>query len=197
MKKLCLFLSLLIPLSAHTVPISEMPPRLQTFSENLGTVTATFTQTKILPEITRRFISTGRVKFIKGTGFTWQQTTPTTKTFTATTDQYCTEDGIAHPLNELPHFNYVKQTIDDMFSGDMNKFLFTFSVDYTDTPDSDLWHLTATPRFSTISDILQDITMYGSTTDLTKIIITYQNGTILIMEFAKTSQDLINDEIKC
>ena len=56
--------------------------------------------------------------------------------------------------------------------------------------------MVATPRLTNIADIIQNLTMYGSTTDLTKIVMTYDDGTIVILEFNRSKKDFA-DEIIC
>ena len=56
--------------------------------------------------------------------------------------------------------------------------------------------MTARPRFTAVADIVQDMVMYGNTTDLTKVIITYNDGTIVIVQFNRGIAE-IQDEIAC
>ena len=84
--------------------------------------------------------------------------------------------------------------IDKMLDGNMSDFLFAFNVDYNEHKDS--WTLVATPRLTAVADMIQDITIYGTTTDLTKTIMTYNDGTIVILEFNRLNKEL-DDEIIC
>ena len=81
-----------------------------------------------------------------------------------------------------------------MLNGDMSDFLFAFNVDYNEHKDS--WTLVATPRLSVLADMVQNLTMYGTTKDLTKVIMTYYDGTIVILEFNRSKKE-IKDEIAC
>ena len=170
-----------------------MPEKLKTFTDNLNTVSATFKQTKILPESTKRFVSNGYVKFAKNVGFTWHQQKPTDEVFTSTLTTYCV-NGENKELNELPYFYRVQSMIDNMLNGDLTGFLFAFNVDYSEHKNS--WTMVATPRLSALADMLQNLTVYGTTTDLTKVVMTYYDGTIVILEFTRTQKE-INDEIAC
>ena len=85
MKKLVLF-ALLLCGTANAQNITEMPGRLKTFTDNLGTVYASYTQTKTLPESTKTFGANGTVKFVKGVGFKWKQQKPNAFEFTSTLD---------------------------------------------------------------------------------------------------------------
>lgn len=196
MKRFIIPIFLLITRLSYAAPIREMPPRLIKFTENLTTVHASFTQTKILPDITREFKSSGTVTFVPNIGFSWHQTSPKPHEFTSTTETYCTGDGITHKLDELPYFNYTKRAIDKMLGGDISDMLFAFDIDYSESSDSDSWHLIATPSIATISEMIQNITFYGTTTEISKMIITYYDGTIVIMEF-RLIPDTKAHEIKC
>lgn len=180
--------------NAFAYPLTDkMPDKLKSFTDNLESVSATFKQTKILPESTKRFISNGYVKFVKNVGFTWHQQKPTEDVFTSTTTKYCV-NGETKELKDLPYFYRIQSMIDNMLNGDMNDFLFAFNVDYTEYKNT--WTLVATPKFTTVADMIQNITIYGSTKDLTKVIMTYYDGTIVILEFNRSKKDFA-DEIIC
>ena len=191
--KSLLFLCCLTSVNAFATPITEMPDTLKTFTDNLNTVSATFKQTKILPESTKRFISNGYVKFVKNVGFTWHQQKPNDDIFTSTLTNYCI-NGEAKELDELPYFYRIQSMIDNMLNGDMAEFLYTFNVDYNEHKNS--WTMVATPRLTTIAEMIQDVTIYGTTTDLNKVIMTYYDGTIVILEFTRLTKE-ISDEIAC
>lgn len=175
--------------------VDSMPEKVKTFTDNLETVSATFKQTKILPESTKQFISTGHVKFVKNIGFTWHMEQPSQTIFTSTLSNYCV-NGVKSELSKLPYFYKIQSMIDKMLNGDMNDFLYAFNVDYVDDKKSDNWTMFASPRQVNIHDIIQDLTIYGSTTDLNKIIMTYNDGTIVIWEFTKM-KTVSDDEIAC
>ena len=192
--KLLAALLCMLSFNAFAYQITDkMPDKLKSFADNLENVSADFKQTKILPESTKRFISNGYVKFVKNVGFTWHQQKPTPEVFTSTMTQYCV-NGETKDLNELPYFYRVQSMIDNMLNGDMDDFLFAFNVDYTEHKDS--WTLVATPRLTNIADMIQNLTMYGNTKDLTKIVMTYYDGTIVILEFNRLKKE-IKDEISC
>lgn len=197
MKKIIKILSILcciFSLDANAYQITDkMPETLKTFADNLTNVSATFKQTKILPESTKRFISNGYVKFVKNVGFTWHQQKPTEDTFTSTLTKYCT-NGEIKELNELPYFYRIQSMIDNMLNGDMTEFLYAFNVDFTEQKNS--WTMIATPRLTTVADMIQDITIYGTTNDLTRVVMTYYDGTIVILEFTRMTKD-VDDEIVC
>lgn len=191
--KIIALLILMITNVCFAAPVDSMPEKMKTFTDNLGTVSATFKQTKILPESTKRFISNGYVKFVKNNGFTWHQEKPSQTTFTSTLSTYCV-NGESMELSKLPYFYQIQNMIDKMLNGDMNDFLYAFNVDYVEKSDN--WTMFATPRLTNIADLIQDLTIYGSETDLDKIIMTYSDGTIVILEFTKMKTEL-NDEIAC
>ena len=184
----------LVSANAFAYPVTDkMPEQLKTFTDNLESVSATFKQTKILPESTKRFISTGYVKFVKNLGFTWHQQKPSEEVFTSTMNAYCA-DGVKKELSDLPYFYRIQSMIDKMLNGDMSDFLFAFDVDYTEYKNT--WTLLATPRLTAIADMIQNLTIYGSTKDLTKAVMTYNDGTIVILEFNRSNKDF-SDEIIC
>ncbi len=192
--KFLFVISCLFSVNAFAYQITDkMPDTLKTFTDNLNTVSATFKQTKILPESTKSFISKGYIKFVKNVGFTWHQQKPSEEIFTSTLTTYCV-NGETEDLDKLPYFYRIQTMIDNMLNGDMSEFLYAFNVDYREQKDS--WTLIATPRLTTIADMIQDITMYGTKTDLTKIIMTYYDGTIVILEFTRLTKE-IADEIAC
>ena len=197
MKKLNKFIFVLLSIcsvNAFAYPVTgEMPEKLKTFAENLESVSATFKQTKILPESTKNFISTVYVKFVRDVGFTWHQEKPSKEVFTSTLTTYCV-NGESKELSELPYFYRIQSMIDKMLNGDMSDFLFAFNVDYTEYKNT--WTLVATPRFTNVADMIQNLTMYGSTKDLTKVVMTYDDGTIVILEFNRSKKDF-SDEIAC
>ena len=195
MRNIVKFLFLcIISANAFAYPITDkMPDKLKTFTDNLESVSATFVQTKILPESTKRFVSNGYVKFVKNVGFTWHQQKPSDEVFTSTLTTYCV-NGNRQELNELPYFYRIQSMIDNMLNGDMSDFLFAFDVDYTEYKNT--WTLLATPRLTTIADMIQNLTIYGSTKDLTKVVMTYNDGTIVILEFNRSNKDF-SDEIIC
>ena len=102
---------------------------------------------------------------------------------------------MAQDLNSLPYFSYVRKIIDDVLNGDISRLQTVFSVEYIEYGKNS-WQLTARPRFDAIADILQDVVMYGTTDDLDKIIITYNNGTVVIINFKRMNTE-ISDEIAC
>lgn len=192
--KIISLLSCILSFNALAYPITdEMPEKLKTFTDNLESVSANFKQTKILPESTKRFISNGYVKFVKNVGFIWYQQKPYDEKFVGTMTTYCT-NGEIKELNELPYFYRIQSMIDKMLNGDMSDFLFAFNVDYTEYKNT--WTLVATPRLTVVADMLQNLTMYGSDKDLDKIVMTYYDGTIVILEFNRLTKD-IQDEIIC
>lgn len=194
MKKILFILCCIFSINAFAYPVTnEMPEKLKTFTDNLNSVSASFQQTKILPESTKRFISTGYVKFVKNVGFIWHQQKPSTEIFISTTTEYCV-NGATKKLDELPHFYRVQSMIDKMLDGDMSDFLFAFNVDYTEHKNT--WTLVATPRLTVVADMIQNLTIYGNQKDLTKIVMTYYDGTIVILEFNRLVKE-IKDEIAC
>ncbi|MBO4582673.1 MAG: outer membrane lipoprotein carrier protein LolA [Alphaproteobacteria bacterium] len=168
--------------------------RFEVFTENLGNVSASFEQIKMIPESTKKFTATGVVKFEKGNGFIWKQNTPTKQVFISTKTNYCI-DGEAKDLDSLPYFYYIRAMIDNALSGDTSDLETVFNLDYSEY-DKTGWQLTAKPRYDSVSEFLQDFIMYGTTTNLTKIIITYQNGTVVIIKLNRMNTD-IKDEIAC
>ena len=194
MKKIIFVLCCVFSLDAFAYPVTnEMPEKLKTFANNLESVSATFKQTKILPESTKQFISNGYVKFVKNVGFTWHQQKPSDEIFSSTLTEYCV-NGEAKELTELPYFYRVQSMIDKMLNGDMSEFLFAFDVDYSEHKNS--WTLVATPRLVVLADTIQNLTMYGNTQDLNKVVMTYYDGTIVIWEFNRSKKE-INDEVNC
>ena len=169
-------------------------PRFEQFTQNIGKVSASFHQIKMVPESTKKFTATGQVKFEKGVGFIWKQNAPTKQVFISTKEKYCV-DGVAQDLNSLPYFYYVRRMIDDALNGDITGLQTVFNIDYSEYGKNQ-WQMTASPRYDSVAEFLQDMVMYGTTTDLTKIIITYQNGTVVIIQFNRTGTE-IKDEIAC
>lgn len=181
--------------AANAQNITEMPATLKTFTDNLDTVYASYTQSKTLPESTKTFRAGGTVKFVKGVGFKWKQLDPKSFDFTSTLDSYCI-NGDKEALSNLPYFSQIQSMIKDMLDGDMDMFLNAFNADYTESKKGKNWTLLATPKIAAIADFLESITMAGNTTDLKQIVIKYQNGATIVIDFKriKTGSD---DEIKC
>ena len=150
MKKIILVLAMISGV-AHAADDMKY---LKTFTENLGTVSASFEQMKILPESTKKFVSTGRVKFTKDVGFIWMQDKPTKQVFVSTKNKYCI-DGEAKDLKELPYFYYVRSMIDNALNGNTADLETVFRIDYTEYGKAS-WQLVAKPRFDMVADILQD-----------------------------------------
>ena len=71
---------------------------------------------------------------------------------------------------------------------------FLSNVDYTEHKNT--WTLVATPRLTVVADMIQNLTIYGKQKDLTKIVMTYYDGTIVILEFNRLVKE-IKDEIAC
>ncbi len=196
MRKFVYSFLILVPIMSFAKPLTDtMPTRLKTFVDNLDDVSANFTQIKILPESTKQFKSSGRVRFVKGTGFTWHQIKPSETIFTSTLASYCL-NGDSKELNELPYFHQIQNMIDEMLNGNMSDFLFAFNADYTDDKSANGWHIVATPRLTALADFIQDLTIYGTTQNLNKIIITYADGTIVILNFTRSNK-VFNYEIVC
>ena len=187
------FVMMLIGGAANAQNITEMPATLKTFTDNLGTVYASYTQTKTLPESTKTFRATGTVKFVKGVGFKWKQQKPNAFDFTSTLDSYCI-NGDSDTLSSLPYFSRMQSMIKDMLDGDMDMFLTAFNADFTESKQN--WTLLATPRLSAIADFLTSITFSGNTKNLKQIIIVYKNGTKIVIDFKRIKTDS-TDEIKC
>ncbi len=194
MKKFLMLMTLILSGSAVAAPITEMPERLGQFTENLDTVSATFRQTKIIPDSVKKFSSSGQVKFHKGIGFIWKQQKPNAQTFISTTDRYCI-NGRVRDLTSMPYFYYVRSIIDDTLNGDVDALNTVFFVDYNEY-NANQWQLTARPRLTSVRDFVQEFVMYGTITDLDKIVMTYQDGTIIIIEFKRMNTE-IPDEINC
>ena len=187
------FVAMLIGGAANAQNITEMPATLKTFTDNLGTVYASYTQTKTLPESTKTFRATGTVKFVKGVGFKWKQQKPNTFDFTSTLDSYCI-NGDANALSTLPHFARIQSMIKDVMDGDMGMFQTVFNADYTEIKKN--WVLIATPKLSAVAEFLESMTLSGNTKDLKQIVITYKNGMTITIDFKRMKTDS-PDEIKC
>ena len=179
--------------AANAAPVTEMPETLKTFADNLQTVSASYTQSKTLPESTKTFRANGTVKFVRGVGFKWHQIHPNNFYFTSNLGSYCV-NGATESLSELPYFSQIQSTINDLLNGDMEMFLTAFDADYTESKNN--WRLTATPKIDAIGEFLKQITMAGNIHDLRQIIIKYTNGTKIIIDFKRMKTDL-SDEIKC
>lgn len=180
---------------ANAQNITGMPTTLKTFTDNLGTVYASYTQSKTLPESTKTFRAHGTVKFVKGVGFKWKQLQPKSFDFTSTLDSYCV-NGDKETLSTLPYFSQIQSMIKDMLDGDMDTFLTAFNADYTESKKGQNWTLLATPKLDTVAEFLESMALAGNATDLKQIVIKYQNGTTIVIDFKriKTGSD---DEIKC
>ncbi len=187
------FILALVMISGAAYAGNDMA-RLDTFTRNLSALSASFEQIKILPESAKKFVARGRVKFQKDIGFIWMQESPEKQVFVSTKDKYCV-NGKSQDLNALPYFYYVRSMIDNALNGNITDLESVFKIDYAEYGKT-LWQLTAKPRIDAVADILQDIVMYGALTELTKVIITYNDGTIIILQF-KSGGVEIKDEIAC
>lgn len=180
---------------AFGTPVSDMPPRLGEFINGMDSISATFNQVKVVPDSTKQFVSTGRVKIKRGLGFVWIQDTPKAQTFIATLDKYC-NDGRDQEMRALPYFSRIKQMLDDLLNGDIKRMLGVFDVDYVENGTNG-WQLTATPKISAMADFIQDVVMRGTTRDLNRVIITYQNGTVIIINFKRMIREIPDGQIRC
>ena len=192
--KLFLFIALLSG-AANAQNITEMPATLKAFTDNLDTAYASYNQAKTMPESVKTFRAGGTVKFIRGVGFKWKQLSPNSFDFTSTLDAYCI-NGDKNALSALPYFSQIQSLIQDMLNGDMDRFLTVFSADYTETHGGKNWTLIATPKISAVAGFLKSMKMSGNTTDLNQIVITYTNGTKIVIDFERINGDS-PDEIKC
>lgn len=194
MKKLFL-LTVFLCGTANAQNITEMPTRLKNFTDNLGTVSANFNQSKTMPESVKTFHANGTVKFVKGAGFKWTQIKPNSFEFTSTLDSYCVNDE-KKALASLPYFSQIQSMINDMLNGDMTMFLMAFNADYSESKKGTGWTLMATPKVPAIADFLEAITFAGDIKDLHQMVIIYKNGTTVTINFKRMTVDL-PDEIKC
>lgn len=194
MKWLMLFLSFL-PVSVFAETVTDVSPRFKQFVDNVTDVSASFLQIKTMPESTKKFVSTGTVHFVKGTGFVWKQKTPTDMTFISTLDKYCTGQNNGEDLKSLPYFGQIARMIDGILGGDFKDASTAFHIDYTDIGKK-AWRIVATPKIATVSGFLSKITFNGTVSDLTSVRIQYANGTQINIDFQKTSNGP-SDEIKC
>lgn len=174
---------------------TDVPQRFRQFVDNLTDVTASFLQTKTMPESSKKFTSTGKVRFVKGTGFIWKQMTPTKLTFISTLDKYCVGENNANDLKSLPYFGQISRMIDGVLNGDLDDFSTAFHVDYSEIGKKG-WRIVATPKIVSVAGFLSKMTFDGSTSDLTSVKIQYVNGAQITLDFQKTSNAL-TDEIKC
>ena len=188
-------LSVFLSGTANAQAITKMPETLKIFTDNLGTVSASYIQSKTLPESIKVFRANGTVKFEKGVGFKWKQQKPNAFEFTSTLDSYCINND-SQELSSLPYFSQIQSMIKDVLDGDMDRFLIVFNADYMENPKNKNWILKATPKLSAVSDFLGTITLSGNAKDLKQIIIIYTNQTTITIDFKRMKVDL-PDEIKC
>lgn len=193
--KWLIFLISILPGAAFAEPVTDVPPRFRQFVDNVTDVTASFLQTKTMPESTKKFVATGKVRFVKGTGFIWKQLTPTNMTFISTKDKYCTGQNEATDLKSLPYFGQIARMIDGVLNGNFKEISTVFNLDYNDIGKNG-WRIVAVPKIATVSGFLSKITFNGSVSDLTSVRIQYANGAQINIDFQKTSNGL-TDEIKC
>ena len=83
-----------------------------------------------------------------------------------------------------------------MLDGDMSSFITAFDADYIEDKKGQNWTLQATPKISAIKDFLSSMTLAGNTKDLKQMVISYKNGTMIIINFKRMKTESA-DEIKC
>ena len=119
------------------------------FIDNLGVVNLDFEQTKKIPNIKKEFKNSGKLKFIKNKGLIWKEEAPNNLSFIATKKCYLIKEGNEiknnDKLNNLPHFDDIKNLIDKILNNDLSELKETFNVDYNELINNS-WNLTLTPK---------------------------------------------------
>ncbi len=92
------------PLWAHDI---EKGSLFDTFVQNLSEADLHFKQIKKIPVLEKNFVSEGKIKFVKGSGFIWEQLKPSGIKFISTTERYCV-DNTREKLQRLPYFFQIK-----------------------------------------------------------------------------------------
>ena len=121
----------------------------KSFIDNLGVVNLDFEQTKKIPNIKKEFKNSGKLKFIKNKGLIWKEEAPNNLSFIATKKCYLIKEGNEiknnDNLNNLPHFDDIKNLIDKILNNDLSELKETFNVDYNELINNS-WNLTLTPK---------------------------------------------------
>lgn len=194
--KISLYLAMffaILPVNAE--PVSTMPESVKNIVTQMDTVSYAVTQQKQVPDIDKKFISHGVLKFQKGAGFIFRRTDSEQETpyfFISTTTEYCTNEG-KKKLKQLPHFSQIKSISDDFLSGDIDGFLTLFDVDFQ---PGQIWRMTCSPTQSEMADFIFKIEISGTNKDITSIIIHYTDDMVITFEF-KRLKDNLPDEITC
>ena len=97
----------------------------KSFIDNLGVVNLDFEQTKKIPNIKKEFKNNGKLKFIKNKGLIWKEESPNNLSFIATKKCYLIKEGNEiknnDKLNNLPHFDDIKNLIDKILNNDLSE----------------------------------------------------------------------------
>ncbi len=192
MRYIFLLLSFLIVKNAYA-ELSNTGNNFSSFIGNLKTAHVDFIQTKTIPNLSRQFQSSGKIKFIKDKGFIWHQSTPNDFIFISTPEQYCTKDE-SRSLSGLPHYSDFSELIDNVLNHDYTQLKNTFDITYKEEGNN--WNLHLSPKITELSDIFKQITVKGDLVQISEVEFQYQNGSIVTIKFF-LSKAKLSDEIKC
>ena len=171
----------------------------KSFIDNLGVVNLDFEQTKKIPNIKKEFKNSGKLKFIKNKGLIWKEEAPNNLSFIATKKCYLIKEGNEiknnDNLNNLPHFDDIKNLIDKILNNDLSELKETFNVDYNELINNS-WNLTLTPKILRIKRYIKTLKILGTRNEILNIEVHYVNKTIIYFNFSK-AKVFLDDEIKC
>lgn len=171
----------------------------KSFIDNLSVVNLNFEQSKKIPNIKKEFKSSGKLKFIKNKGLIWKEETPNNLSFIATKECYLIKERNKiknnDNLNNLPHFDNIKNLIDKILNNDLRELKKTFDVDYNEL-NKNSWNLTLTPKISRIKKYIKTLKILGTTNEILNIEVHYVNKTVINFNFSK-AKVFLDDEIKC
>ena len=171
----------------------------KSFIDSLSVANLNFEQSKKIPNIKKEFKSSGKLKFIKNKGLIWKEETPNNFSFIATKECYLIKEGDEiknnDNLNNLPHFDDIKNLIDKILNNDLSELKEAFNVDYKEL-NKNSWNLILAPKISRIKKYINTLKIQGTTNEILNIEVQYVNKTIINFNFSK-AKVFLDDEIKC
>lgn len=153
-----------------------------------------FTMQKSIPNISRVFKSSGKVKFVRNNGLVWKQIEPAELTFIATKEKYCTADN-SGDLGNLPHFSDISAMIDNVLDGNYAALDNLFHINYAEDKQKN-WNLILVPHEKELKAVIGRFVILGNDRQINDIIIEYTSGITITLNFIKT-RAFLTDEIHC
>ncbi len=208
MKRTLIVLSmLLVCFSILAVEASEITRKMDWSSEEAALVQAAFKdqsavglfrQTKALSSSPRKFVSTGTVQILPGTGMVWYTEKPYASTLVVGKDVLSQSvrggDFVHLEIANNQIYVSIAQCMDAMFSGDFTTMQKSFEV-YCLVKDGS-WNLRLIPQDKAVSSFIEYIVMSGESC-LESLLLVEKTGDSVLYELSDlTYRELTADEVE-